>query len=200
MSPKALAEASEEELIQLAQERDQSAFEELVRRNASASYRLALSVLKDRQDAEDEVQTSMLKAWLHLPEFHGQSRFSTWFRTIVTNQSLMRLRKARRARFESIDESPDEGPRWELPSSGLSPEGTLAREEMIDRVKSEVQRLPPLFREVLVLRDLEQRAIEDVAAKLEITIPAAKSRLSRARDMLRQRMEPFVTRTSGTPV
>ena len=73
-----LAEASEEELVARSQQRDEVAFAELMRRNRSASFRLALSVLRDRQEAEDQVQTSFLNAWLHLPRFQSESRFSTW--------------------------------------------------------------------------------------------------------------------------
>ena len=189
MEPRALTEATEEELIRQAQERDEEAFAELVRRNTSVSMRLALSVLKNRQDAEDEVQTSFMKAWLHLPGFQRESRFSTWLRTIVMNQSFMRLRSARRAKLESI--SPGEGDEraWDLPSPGRDPETELAADEMSERVRSEVKRLPQMLREVIELRDLEQRPIEDVALQLDISVPALKSRLARARQMLRERME-----------
>jgi len=200
MRDRLLAEASEEELVQLARERNQEAFAELMRRNASVSYRLALSVLKDRQDAEDQVQTSFLKAWLHLPGFQGDSRFSTWLRSIVTNQSLMRLRQIRRVRLESIDTEEDGIAPWEQPSVTPDPEDQLARKELIERVRREVQCLPPLFREVVMLRDFERRSVEEVASELQISIPATKSRLSRAREMLRKRMEQYVVNKSGTPV
>ncbi len=189
MDPRALTDATEEELIQQAVERNQEAFAELVRRNTSVSMRLALSVLKNRQEAEDEVQTSFMKAWLHLPGFQRESRFSTWLRTIVMNQSFMRLRKTRRAKLESIDAGePDERP-WELPSRGANPEAQLAGAQMAERLRTEVRLLPPMFRQVVELRDLEQLPMEEIAQQLKITIPAIKSRLSRARQMLRQRME-----------
>jgi RNA polymerase sigma-70 factor (ECF subfamily) len=189
MDPHTLKEATEEELIQKAVERNQDAFAELVRRNKSVSMRLALSVLKNRQEAEDEVQTSFLKAWLHLPGFQRESRFSTWLRTIVMNQSFMRLRSLRRAKLESLTAEDDENRPWELPSLEANPESQVGRDEMSRRLRTEVDRLPPIYREVIELRDLEELQVEDVAQQLGISIPALKSRLARARQMLRQRME-----------
>ena len=77
-----LTEATDEELIALAQQRDEAAFSELMRRNSSSSFRLALSILKDTQDAEDEVQNSYLSAWRSIERFKGESRFSTWMTRI----------------------------------------------------------------------------------------------------------------------
>lgn len=198
MEYRPFSEASEEELIRLAQARDQDAFAELMHRNASASFRLALSVLKDRQEAEDEVQTSSLKAWLNLPNFQSASRFSTWFRTIVMNQSLMRLRKVRRVNLKSLDEPDHEGRTMELPSDEAGPESELARGQMKEQLQQEVQKLPALLREVLVLRDLQQLSTEEVAARLGISEPAVKSRLSRARSELRTRMERHMPHSGKT--
>ena len=168
-------------------------------RNASASFRLALSVLKDRQEAEDEVQTSLMKAWINLPTFQSASRFSTWFRTIVLNQSLMRLRKVRRAGLTSLDESDDDGRTMQVPSNDPGPETTLSQDEMSEHLNNEVQKLPALLREVIVLRDLQQLSTEEVAARLGVSEPAIKSRLSRARAELRDRMERHMPRSSRTP-
>ena len=97
------SELDESELVTRAQQRDEAAFAELMRRNTSPSLRLAISVLKDRQEAEDQLQTSFLKAWTGLTNFQQESKFSTWFRRIVLNQSLMRLRSVRRAKLQSLD-------------------------------------------------------------------------------------------------
>ena len=193
------SETSEAELIELAQKRNEDEFAELMHRNASASFRLALSVLKDRQEAEDEVQTSLMKAWINLPTFQSASRFSTWFRTIVLNQSLMRLRKVRRAGLTSLDESDDDGRTMQVPSNDPGPETTLSQDEMSEHLNNEVQKLPALLREVIVLRDLQQLSTEEVAARLGVSEPAIKSRLSRARAELRDRMERHMPRSSRTP-
>jgi len=196
MEYRPLQEASEAELVRLAQERNQDAFAELMQRNASMSFRLALSILKNRQEAEDEVQTSFLKAWVSLPLFKAESKFSTWFRTIVHNQSLMSLRKSRRATLTSLDEPDEDGRTREVAGAEPGPEVTLGQNQLSGHLKTEVQRLPPLLRDVLVLRDLEQVSTEEAAARLGISEAAVKSRLMRARSTLRERMERHV-RSSG---
>jgi RNA polymerase sigma-70 factor, ECF subfamily len=187
-----ITDADETELVQRAlQGGDQDAFAELMRRNATTSFRLALSVLKNRQEAEDEVQNSFFKAWQRLSTFQFESRFSTWLRSIVLNQSLMRFRAARRAPLcpleSSSDHSFDSSPEHAIDEP--SPEQTVVRDELLTLLRAETQKLPPLLREVLILRDLEEKSVEDIAAQLGITEAAVKSRLARARPMLRERME-----------
>jgi RNA polymerase sigma-70 factor, ECF subfamily len=191
-----LTEASEADLVQLAQERDEAAFAELMRRNSTASFRLALSILKDRQEAEDEVQTSFMKAWINLPLFKSESRFSTWFRSIVANQSFMSLRKSRRVHLRSLDESDDEGRTMEVPCAAPGPETDLGERELNGHLRAEVEKLPRILREVLILRDLHQLSTEVAAARLGISESALKSRLTRARSTLRQRMERHVSATN----
>jgi len=195
-----LAEVEEAELVTRAQQRDMAAFEELMRRNTSPSLRLAISVLKDRQEAEDQVQTSFMKAWTGLSSFQSESRFSTWFRRIVLNQSLMRLRSVRRARLQSLDEQGDLERPIDPVSATPSPEDDLRRREIHARLRNEVRKLPPLLRDVLELRDLRELPTEEVAKMLGISEAAAKSRLSRARAMLRDRMERHVSRPTTLPV
>lgn len=187
-SDRTLTQVEEAELVQRAQRGDEAAFAELMRRNSSPSLRLALSVLKDQQEAEDQVQTSFLKAWTGLPSFHLESRFSTWFRTIVMNQCLMRLRVLRRVNIQSLDDNGDSEQPLEPQCTRTSPENDLANREMSEHLRREIKRMPPLLRDVLILRDLEQLPIEEVAGRLNLTEAAAKSRLGRARAMLRERM------------
>lgn len=191
-----LAAMAEDELVDRARQHDQEAFAELMHRNLPASYRLALSVLKNRQDAEDEVQSAFLKAWKALAAFQGQARFSTWFRSIVFNQSLMRLRSLRRANLRSLDDTDGEGATFEVRDTRADAETLLGDGEMRARLRAEVERLPKLMRDVLVLRDLEHLSTEDAAARLGLTESAVKSRLTRARAMLRERMQRHVQRYS----
>ena len=191
-----LLDAAEDELVELARGKNEDAFAELMHRNTSVSFRLALSVLKNRQEAEDEVQTSFLKAWKSLETFQGASRFSTWLRSIVFNQSLMRLRSLRRATMESIDERQAGERQRELPGPEPSPEAILGKSELHSRLNAEIRALPTILREVIVLRDIENLSSELAAARLGLSEPALKSRLLRARAMLRDRMERHVTRHS----
>jgi RNA polymerase sigma-70 factor (ECF subfamily) len=186
----AFAGVSDEDLVVLAQKGDNSAFAELIERRLPACKRLAYSILRDRQDAEDEVQTACWKAFEHIGQFQKDSKFSTWLSRIVVNQCLMRLRKQRRARFVYLEDgvAGEEIATLDLPAEGLSPEAALARSEIGEVLKTEIRRIPALLREVFVLRDVEERPMEEVAGRLGISIAAAKSRLLRARLELRSRM------------
>ena len=182
---------SDDQLLTLAQDGEEGAFAELMSRTSSSSFKLALSILKDRQDAEDEVQNSYWNAWRYLGRFQRDSKFSTWISRIVINQCLMRLRKARKASFLYLDEGADDGNVgvMELPDRGPTPEAELGGKEMSAILHREVSRMPPILRTVLVLRDLEELPMDDVAARLGISLVAAKSRLMRARAELQQRLE-----------
>ena len=182
---------SDDELLTLAQQRNEAAFEELMSRNSSTSFKLALSILKDRQDAEDEVQNSYWNAWRYVGQFQRGSKFSTWISRIVINQCLMRLRKGRRASFLYLDEGAVDGgvSQVELPDRKSTPEAELGNQEMSAILHREIRKLPPLLRNVLVLRDLDELSMAEVAERLGISIVAAKSRLLRARSELRLRLE-----------
>jgi RNA polymerase sigma-70 factor, ECF subfamily len=184
-----LSELAEAELVRLAQARDQEAFHELMSRTKSASMRLALSVVKNREDAEDQVQNSFLNAWKKIGSFHLEAKFSTWMRTIVMNQSLMHLRNKRRAALQPLDDGQEDGVAMDPADIRPGQEDALGQRELTNHLHAELRRLPPIFREVLELRDLQELSTEDVASRLGISEPAAKSRLSRARQMLRKRME-----------
>jgi RNA polymerase sigma-70 factor (ECF subfamily) len=191
---------SDDELVTLAQEKDEAAFAELIGRSSSSSFKLALSILRDRQDAEDEVQNSYWNAWRYLNQFQRGSKFSTWISRIVINQCLMRLRKNRKALFLYLDEGSEEGvASLELRDKGSTPEARLHNQEMSALLHREIRRLPPLLRNVLVLRELEELSMDDVAARFGISIVAAKSRLMRARTELKHRLQKH-TRPATVPV
>ena len=180
---------SEQDLVTRAQQGDRSAFAELVRQNQTSCRRLAQSILRDSGAVEDEVQTALTKALQHIGKFQRESKFSTWLNRIVANQCLMRLRNLRRSRFFHLDETPaEDGVIFELPSPGPSPETDFARQEMARILATEVRHIPPLMRDVVILRDVHELPMEEVARRLGISVPAAKSRLLRARSELRQRL------------
>lgn len=178
-------------LVKAAQNGDRAAFSELVRRHQATCLKLAISVLRAREDAEDEVQNALWKAFEHLAQFQFDAKFSTWLSRIVLNQCLMRLRQSRRARMVSIDEPRGETDLsvLELPAADPSPEQMLARREIAAVLECEIRRIPPLLRTAFQLRDIEERAMPVVAASLGISIAAAKSRLLRARAQLKDRLQ-----------
>jgi RNA polymerase sigma-70 factor (ECF subfamily) len=145
--------------------------------------------VRDRQDAEDEVQNAFWKAYEHINQFQRDAKFSTWLTRIVVNQCLMRLRRARRARFAYIDDAQsDDITAADLKDVGPSPESLLGLSEVAAVLDLEIKRTPPLLRHVFLLRDVENKPMPEVAAKLGISVAAAKSRLLRARAELRSRM------------
>ncbi len=180
-----------DELVRRAQDHDDAAFAELMRMTSASSFRLALSILRDRQEAEDEVQNSYVKAWRHVGQFQREAKFSTWMSRIVTNQCLMRLRKLRGASFLYLDDADSSnGSRpQELPDVGLTPETELGDTELTGIVRREISRLPPILRNVLMLRDVDELSTLEVADRLSISVSAVKSRLLRARAELRTRLE-----------
>jgi RNA polymerase sigma-70 factor, ECF subfamily len=186
-----LPQQTEDTLVRDARNGDQDAFAELTRRNSSSSYKLALSILRDRQEAEDEVQNAYWKAWLHLAQFNQDAKFSAWIARIVVNQCFMRLRQMRRARFLYIDDMPvgDGRGTFELVDHSDGPETELSASEIRRLLQREIRRIPPLLRNVFLLRDVEELEMPEVARQLGISVPAAKSRLLRARVELRTRLE-----------
>ena len=182
---------ADDELVIRAQESDEAAFGELMRRTSSASFKLAVSILRDRQEAEDEVQNSYLKAWRHVGQFQREAKFSTWLARIVVNQCLMRLRKLRAKSFVYLDEvsTEDGSSQRELTDVSATPERSLGSKEMSEVLQREIRRLPPLLRHVLILRDVEELSSAEVASRLRISTSAVKSRLLRARRQLRDCLE-----------
>jgi len=191
MPSTALAHWQDDDLVRAAQAGADGAFAELMRRHYDTSLKLALSILRDYADAEDEAQNAWWKAFEHLGQFNGEAKFTTWMTRIVVNQCLMRLRRTRRAKFFSIDETVvgEETMTLDLPSPAPSQEKELGRREVGEVLRQEIRRIPPLLRHVFILRDVEELPMADVAARLGITVAAAKSRLLRARQELRIRME-----------
>ena len=192
-------EMADDNLVRMCQTGDNGAFDELMKRHQTAVMKIALSIVRDTQDAEDEVQNAFWKAYQHINQFQQDAKFSTWLTRIVVNQCLMRLRKARRAKFAYLDEvQPGEeiGP-FELRDMRQSPEESLGQSEMSQVLDREIGRTPPLLRKVFLLRDVQERPMAEVAADLGISVAAAKSRLLRARTELRHRMQRHQGRGGG---
>jgi RNA polymerase sigma-70 factor, ECF subfamily len=182
---------SDAELVNLAQQGSEAAFGELVKRHGRALMQTALSILHNREEAEDELQNAWWKGWRNIARFEGEARFTTWMTRIVINQCLMRLRHERRARFVYLDEPVDSEPgrTLELRDGREGPEQDLARREMDGLVRREIARIPPMLRKALLLRDVNQLPMPAVAGELGISLAAAKSRLLRGRHELKARLE-----------
>lgn len=198
--PSTVVKADEPVLVAAAKAGDISAFETLVGRYERKIFRLTQNITQNREDAEDAMQEAFLKAYEHLGEFEGNSRFYTWLVRIAVNQALMKLRR-RRPNVVSIDEDIDTGedmmPR-EIEDWGPSPMERYEQTELAEVLSKVISELDPPFRIVFQLRDIEQLSTEETAEALNLSIPAVKSRLLRARLKLRQRLNQYFRRGTNS--
>jgi RNA polymerase sigma-70 factor (ECF subfamily) len=170
---------------------DTVAFGELVRRYEAKIFRLAQHITQNREDAEDVLQETFMKAYEHLDQFQGNSKFYTWIVRIGVNEALMKLRKRKGDRTVPLDEPVDTGEEMvqrEIAVWEDNPEQRYSREEMRDILDQAIKTLKPDFRTVFILRDIEELSTEETAETLGISVPAVKSRLLRARLALREKL------------
>lgn len=192
-----LTALDDQALVRRAQAGDVQAYGELVSRYERNIFRLARHITQNQEDAEDVLQETFLKAYEHLKEFLGQSKFYTWLVRIAVNESLMKLRKRKTRKTVSLDDTIDTGEETiarEIAVWEENPEERYSREELNKILDEAVDSLSPIFRAVFVLRDIEELSTEETANALNISIPAVKSRLLRARLQLRDKLTRFFKR------
>ncbi len=184
-------------LVARAQGGDLTAFNELVTQYERRIFRLARNITNNQEDAEDVLQDTFLKAYSHLNNFQGNSKFYTWLVRIAVNESLMKLRKRKSARTVSLDEGVDTGEETVVREIAVwegDPEQRYSQDEIRAILHEAVQSLRPTFRTVFVLRDIEELSTEETANALDLSVPAVKSRLLRARLQLREKLTRFFKR------
>ena len=176
------------------EEGDAEAFGELARRYQGLAFSAARGILKNEHEAEEQVQQALLRAFQHIRQFRRDAKFSTWLLRIVVNQCLMHLRHVRRAKLLSLEclSKGKELARFDPRDQRLTPEMETQEAEIASVVQREIFRIPPLLRNVFVLRDVEHRSMPEIAESLGISVNAAKSRLMRARAELRNRLRPHI--------
>lgn len=187
---------SDEVLIKESQKGDYSSFEELVKRHEKKIYNLAYRLTGSREDANDALQETFMQAFRKLSSFRGDSKFSTWLYRIAVNVCLMKKRKEKKMKTVSLDapvltEKADEIKR-ELPDDwSKNPRATLENEEIRGILSNAIDSLPEEYRTVVILRGVNGFSNEEVAKMLEISLPAVKSRLHRARLFLRDTLSQY---------
>jgi RNA polymerase sigma-70 factor (ECF subfamily) len=199
----AAAAADDARLLAALRAGDHAAFEDLVRRHGSRLLAVAKRLLRNEDDARDALQDAFLSAFRGLDKFQEGARLSTWLHRIVVNAALMKLRAKRRHPEDPIEEllpkfledghrEQAENPDWTWREPA---EAMLERRETRVLVRTCIDRLPEGYRNVLLLRDIEDLNTEEVARLLEITPNAVKVRLHRARQALRALLDPHFRTT-----
>jgi RNA polymerase sigma-70 factor, ECF subfamily len=183
---------SDDALVAAAKSGDKQAFEELVLRHQRQVLAVAQRITNNREDAEDVAQESFQKAFLHLKTFQGKSRFSTWLTRITMNEAVMLLRGRRRV-FEALPETANDGTTsnadWFV-DRGPSPEESCWQRERKQLLTKAIGRLSPITRRAILLRDIEERSVEETAQILDASIGAVKARVFHGRRRLRQTVNP----------
>jgi RNA polymerase sigma-70 factor (ECF subfamily) len=169
-------------------------FHELIRPCERPVYFLLMSLLRNETEAEDAAQDTAVKVYLNLKNFRGDSQFRTWVLSIARNEGLGRLRKAGTRREDSLDAETDEQTGDYTPAILTSwreiPSEALERQELGAILRKAIDELPEIYRNVVLLRDIEEMDVRETAAALGITEGAVKVRLHRARALLQRDLAP----------
>lgn len=194
------AQRNEADLIARILAGEKELFHDLIRPYERMVFMTVFSIVKNETDAEDGAQDAMVNAYRHLSKFRGDAKFSTWLTTIAVNEGRQKLRRAKRAKEDSLDE-PIEGEDQEITPAPLTdwreiPLESLERKELREELRSAVADLPDKYREIFTLRDIEELNVAETAAALGINENMVKVRLHRARMMLQKRLAPILKTTA----
>ena len=187
---------SEKALVTAAKNGNHQAFEVLVDRYHEKILAVALRYTRVRQDAEDVVQQSFQKAFVHLNRFRGNSSFATWLTRIAINEALMLLRKGRAAREVPLDDSLDleePTPGREIPDTRPDPEMSCLQQEWVRILSVAMVKLTPGTRKAIELRELAELSVEDTARRMGLSVNAAKARVFQGRRKLREKLMRYLT-------
>jgi len=190
ISPVAPHSATDADLVARARLRDQEAVRTILRRYNQRLYRVVRAILRHDSEAEDAVQETYLRAFSHLDDFRGEAGLSTWLTRIAINEALGRLRR-RRAGPEPVGGEQIMAQIIQFPAAGAShdPERTMAQREIQHLLEHAIDELPEDFRAVLVMRVIEGMSIEETAELLQLQPETVKTRLHRARRLLREHLD-----------
>jgi RNA polymerase sigma-70 factor, ECF subfamily len=179
--------ATDEVLVAAAKLGDHSAFLELWTRHSSRAFKTTRRITGNRDDAEDAIQDAWMKAYVHLNTFDGRAQFSTWLTRIAINSALMILRRKRAHPETSMEIAGRETWQyWEIADQTKNLEELYASHERVERLRQAIYRLQPTLRNVVEIHQSNDRSVKEIAELAGISLAAAKSRLLRARKVLRR--------------
>jgi RNA polymerase sigma-70 factor (ECF subfamily) len=179
--------ATDEVLVAAAKLGDHPAFGELWTRHSNTAFKMACRIMGNRDDAEDVIQDAWMKAYVHLKTFDGRAKFSTWLTRITINSALMTLRKKRahpETRMEITDG--ETWRNWEITDQTKDVEQLYAGHERVERLRQAICLLRPTLRNVVEIHQLNDRSVKEIAELAGLSVAATKSRLLRARTILRR--------------
>jgi len=186
--------SEEKEMVARILAGERQLFHELIRPYERSLYFAAYAILENEHDAEDVAQETVLKAWKNLASFRGEAKFGTWLVSIAINEARARLRHNRVLKFDSIDAAQEDESGEFVPALITDwrevPSEALERKELRELLRSALESLPEIYREVLVLRDVQEFNIADTAATLGVNEGVVKTRLLRARLMMQKILAP----------
>lgn len=190
-----LSQLDDVALVERLKARDKAALEELVRRHGSKIYGVALQITRDEHEAQEVVQDALVNIWNKIEYFEGRSALTSWLYRVTANAALMKLR--RNKKFEqqiSLDATRDDEdlPVIELPDAKSEPTRVLTRAELAARMQQAIDALAEPYRTTVLLADVEEMSMEEIAEAMGVTVPAVKSRLHRARLALRKALLPYL--------
>jgi len=177
---------ADEKIVHRVLEGDLVLFELLMRRHNQRIYRAIRSILRDDSESEDLMQETYVRAYEHLAQFEGRAQFSTWLTRIAVNEALKRL--AARGKLDPLDEELYEREDEAMPafqSNSPDPEAAASSNELRGLLEEAILTLPPAYRAVIVLRDVEEMSTAETAEVLSLTDTNVKVRLHRAHELLR---------------
>ena len=187
--------ASDHELLDRCRAGDEKAFDDLVLRHQQRAFNVAFQVLRDHEDAMEVAQDAFVRIYRNVNDFRGECGFTTWLHQIVVNLARNKHRWwKRRGRHASVSldravETADGEVPMQIAAEADTPDVQTVKAEYVELLGRKIDELPCKFREVLVLRNVENMSYEQIAITLDCSIGTVKSRIARAREVLRQRMK-----------
>lgn len=179
----------ENKLIERATSGDPAAFNRLMEMHEKRMYAVALRMFGNREDAQDSLQEAMLRVYRSIGGFKGQSSFGTWVYRITMNTCLDEIRRKKNKQSASLDNMLDQG--WAPTDEGASPEKRVMQQEMRKSIAQSIQELPEDMRSAIIMRDVHGYSYEEIADTLNVNVGTIKSRISRGREKLREKLSNF---------
>ncbi len=190
-----LAELADEELVAMARDMSYEAFEALTYRYERPIYNLAFRITRNKENAEEVMQDTFMSVFKNLKDFRQQASFKTWIYKVATNFALMKLRKGKRYN-EILTDEPTASQSEEFPQTVSywfsNPEEIYEKTELTDLIKRAVSELPDIYRTAFLLRDIEGFSNQETAEIMNISVPAVKSRILRARLQMRESLTNYI--------